>query len=261
MRRNIHRAARIGAALAVALSVEVRVAPAAFAKGDLRPTSIAVTITGPGLERPISASWQGSCFLLQRFACSRRVEFRRESQGFPGDLGSVSGAVWTLANDSNFLAQATGSAGGYRAPRGDLGPKYAMRWTVAVAGRAQVIEQALYPWGPGPLKSLPSVPWVYTPPGYGVLGAEVGSGWMPATSVFFQDLVRGGVPATEPAVASQRPIPASPAGDPPAAPIPAPAPGQATGAWAVALGATLLMGLLGVALALGRTGRRVQSAA
>src|SRR5262245_44845901 len=109
--KRMIRAARCAAAAVLVLMLVTIPVTAAFAKGDLQPTSIALYITGPGIDRPISASWTGSCFVLQQFACSKHTEYRRESQGFPSDLGTVSGPLWTLANDSNFLAQATGSAG------------------------------------------------------------------------------------------------------------------------------------------------------
>jgi hypothetical protein len=264
MRRNTIRAVRFASVLAMALAAAV-VLPvhAAFAKGDLQPTSIALAITGPGLDRPISASWRGSCFMLQQFACSKHVGYRRESQGFPGDLGTVSGSLWTLANDSNFLAQTGGSAGAYRAPAGDLGPTYVMRWTVTIAGDTEVIDQTLYPWGPAPLAGLPPVPWVYTPPGHSIFELAIGSGWMPATSALSRDLISKGLPATAPALPAHRPPPASAAAaaNPSAVALPTAAAEHSMDAWAVAVGVVLLTALLGAGVTFGRPGRRTQPAA
>jgi hypothetical protein len=233
---------------------------AAFAKGDLQPTSMAMTITGPGLDRPISATWRGSCFVLDAFACSNQLGFHRESQGFPSDLGRVSGPVWTLGNDSNFLAQANGAAGSYLAPKGDLGPKYEVRWVITIGSRTQTIEQALYPWGPPPLEGLPTVPWLLTVGGHTVFGQRIGSGWMPATSVYFQDLVAAGMPSVAPPGAAA-PVPARTAAEPGSVPAHSvPNPARATAVWPIVLGGLLLVALVAAGVAVGRPRRGLRTA-
>jgi hypothetical protein len=253
---RVARLTRWTAVLAAALAALVLSPTAAFAKGDMAPTSMSVVITGPGLDKPISASWKGSCFVIQQFACSNASGFHRERQGFPSDLGQVSGLLWTLGNDSNFLAEVSGTSGSYRAPSGSLGPKYEMRWTLSLPGRTETIVQSVYPWGPSPLVGLPKQPWVYTEAGETPFGEQVEAGWMPATPILLRHLVQHGLPAVAPqAIASARPVPA----DPPAAAAPVPAAGGSP-AWPLVAGAAMLLVLVAAGVLVGRPRRRIQPA-
>lgn len=246
------RATRWTLVLSLAMGAVMAFAPAAQAKGDMVPTSASVVITGPGLAAPITKAWRGSCFMLAQSACSKDRAFHRESQGFPPNLGQVTGLFWTLATRSNFLSQVGGTAGSYRAPgtAADLGPKYHATWTVTMDGATHSVEQDLYPYGPPVLAGLPRVPWSYTAKGQSMAGSDVSWGWTPMLATYFDQLVALGLPATAP--------PMQPAEPPAHAPAATPAPPLA--AWPFALGIVLLLGALVLAAATGRPRRHAQTA-
>jgi hypothetical protein len=241
-------------------------APAAQAKGDMVPTSGLVVITGPGLAAPIARSWRGSCFMFLQGTCSKDRGYHRESQGFPPNLGQVSGPFWSLATQSNFLSQVGGHVGSFNAPAGaaELGPKYLVTWTVTMANTTHTVVQDLYPYGPAVVAGLPRVPWSYTAKGQSLAGSDVSWGWMPTLSTYLDELVALGLPATAPPMP-----PIAPPAHPAQAPAqPAQAPGHApaarhappTAAWPVALGVGLLLAALIVAAKAGRPRTRVQAA-
>ncbi len=220
------------------------------------PTSARLVITGPGLSEPITEGWQGSCFALQRFACSNQPGFHPEMRGFPSDLGRVHGALWTLALDSNFLSLTGGVSGTPHAPAplASLGPKYHVTWVVTKGGATETIEQDLYPYGPPLAAGLPGVPWIHTGAGQTAFGEPLGPGWMPTPPYFLDDLAAYGMPTTPPGVQHA----SSPVQAPPA--HPQPVDGRSLPGWAIALGAGLLLALVVAGAAAGRPRRGLRTA-
>lgn len=77
-------------------------------------------------------------------------------------------------------------------PKGDLGPKYTVVYTVPDGeGAPTKITQDLYPYA----KPLPVT---YMPPGQAIFDGKTSGGWYPATSQLKETLVAAGLPATRP---------------------------------------------------------------
>jgi hypothetical protein len=251
------RTARMAMLVALAVAVAIVPATAALAKGDMRRASGQLSIVGPGMSKPIDKGWKGSCFAFAQSACSSKAGFHSEMAGFPRDIGQVKGAFWTLGVDSNFLVQVGGHHMMTFPPKGQsLGPKYEMTWILTLGSETATIHQDLYPYGPGLLKGLPGVPWIYTPEHQMVFGNMVLQGWMPTLPNFLQDLVAQGIPATAPPAPAPPPAPAAPAPPAPVAPV---ASTPSFPVWPVALGIALLAGLVALGAAVGRP-RRMQPA-
>lgn len=92
-----------------------------------------------------------------------------------------------------------------RRPKGDLGPKYTVVYTVPEGdGAPAKITQDLYPYA----KPLPVT---YMPPGQPIFDGATSGGWYPATSQLTETLVAAGLPATRPratrTAASRAPAP------------------------------------------------------
>ena len=80
-------------------------------------------------------------------------------------------------------------------PRGDLGPRYAVRYRVPTGGRPATITQTLYPYAAGGAL-------VYTRPGQPLYGRTTPGGWFRVLPTVKPLLVRRGLPATAPAPAA-----------------------------------------------------------
>ena len=77
-------------------------------------------------------------------------------------------------------------------PKGDLGPKYTVTYTVPDGvGAPTTISQDVYPYA----KPLPVT---YMPPGQPIFDGKTTGGWYPATSQLTETLVAAGLPATRP---------------------------------------------------------------
>jgi len=244
----------------------VAVAPSAFAKGPLAPTTLSVTITGPGLSRPITSTWKGSCFGLDPGMCSNESFTKIDTAAASGKLGDASGDVWTIASATGLTTMANGNNANAFAPAqgAKLGPKYSVVFTMSMTAvhtsvgsqpaASGTITMDLYPWAPKPFGLKGTEPWTYTHPGQSLFGGQVGSssgawpetghGWWPSDELFFGYLVANGLPATNPS-------PAPPANQPPANVPPAHAPPASVG-WPFWLGIGLLVALVGAGAAAGR---------
>lgn len=124
--------------IVVAMSAE-----AAAAKG-----AQVVTITGPGLERPI------------------RLDNLHDQPGVaaPNDLGNATGALLFAAGEANTAIVA-------QRPAGPLGPRYRVTYRVLVgANRTKPLRQDVYPFAQAGFV-------VHTPPGQRVFAKEARSGW------------------------------------------------------------------------------------
>ncbi len=78
-------------------------------------------------------------------------------------------------------------------PKGDLGPKYTVTYTVPDGdGAPTTITQDVYPYA----KPLPVT---YMAPGQPIFGEQTAGGWYPATSGLKDTLVAAGLPAKPPA--------------------------------------------------------------
>jgi hypothetical protein len=146
--------------------VALAVAPAALAKG---PTS--TTITGPGLREPL------------RFAASSQS---RQTARY-----------WHLVDGLGFFPSAFGQhPSSPSRPRGELGPKYAIRYGVPMGGsKTYVIVQDLYPYAAGG-------PVTYMPPGQKIFDRNTAGGWYRTGSDVKAALVQRGLPASRPAADS-----------------------------------------------------------
>jgi hypothetical protein len=83
-------------------------------------------------------------------------------------------------------------------PKGDLGPKYTVTYTVPDGeGAPSTITQDLYPYA----KPLPVT---YMAPGQPIFGEQTAGGWYPATSSLKDVLVAAGLPARP--IVSPRPM-------------------------------------------------------
>jgi hypothetical protein len=81
-------------------------------------------------------------------------------------------------------------------PKGDLGPKYTVTYTVPDGrGEPASITQDLYPYA-RPL------PVTYMPPGQPIFDGTTSGGWYPATSQLKETLVAAGLPAARPVASS-----------------------------------------------------------
>jgi hypothetical protein len=235
-------------------------APAALAKGPLAQTTGRVVITGPGLGKPIVASWEGSCFAPQDYACATGTI--RQIDRAHGKLGQVDGDFWTVLSDTGFESM---TSGGYRpsafapAKGATLGPRYHVTFVFSMAamknstggvefaygvqaGTTQMVEQDLYPWAPSPYTIHGTGPVTYMPSGQTLFGSDIRAGWWPADPSFFQFLTDRGMPATPPPPAAN-PVPANPPPlhQPPALP-----------GWPMWLGMVLLAAMVTAAAAVGR---------
>jgi hypothetical protein len=83
-------------------------------------------------------------------------------------------------------------------PKGDLGPKYTVTYTVPDGeGAPSTITQDVYPYA----KPLPVT---YMAPGQPIFGEQTAGGWYPATSSLKDVLVAAGLPAKP--IASPQPV-------------------------------------------------------
>jgi hypothetical protein len=134
----------------------------ALGKGPTR-----ASLDGPGLAGPIT---------FQGYGTDRR-------------------SVGTLAEQAGFFPAAFGQQPGpmlVRRPRGDLGPKYTITYTVpGPSGRADKVRQDVYPYAA--LR-----PVTYMMPGQKYMGRRTQGGWFRAGSRLKKTLVRAGLPAHAP---------------------------------------------------------------
>jgi len=138
-------------------------APTASAKG---PTH--AEISGPGLGHPIVFD------------------------GF-GEPGAGSG-FGTLVDGLGFFPAAFGQQPSPMLParpRGELGPRYVVRYRVPTGSRPATITQALYPYAAGGLL-------VYTRPGQALFGMGTQGGWFRGTAAVKALLVSRGLSGSAP---------------------------------------------------------------
>lgn len=158
-----------GVLLTAVLSVFLVAAGTAAAKG---PT--AARITGPGLAGPLVMSGVGES----------------------GDGSPL--AVLTM--DGGFFPATFGESPDPMLPRrppGDLGPRYAVVYTVPGPTDEAFIRQALFPFAEGG-------PVLYTPPGQPFFGTErTRGGWFRASEELRAALVRAGLRETAVATAGE----------------------------------------------------------
>lgn len=159
--------------IAVVSFVVLTSAEPALAKGPDQ-----VTITGPGLARPIVLPG-------------------------PGEEGNYYRLGELVDGSGLFLAMfgKDGSSGGRLmsdAPNGSLGPKYELSYRVPDgATTSRLIRQDLYPQAAGG-------PVTYTAPGQVVFGTATSGGWYRAPSTFGRLLTAIGVPDGNTATAAPR---------------------------------------------------------
>ena len=138
---------------------------AALAKG-----AESATLNGPGLEK--------TGILIK-------------GNGEPGS-GTPLGQ---LADEAGFFAAVFGQSPDpllKTQPKGDLGPKYTMRWVLPGPTGKSTIMQTIYPYAkPGPL--------TYVKPGQTFFdGQKTLGGWFQSPAVLKETLVSTGLPATAP---------------------------------------------------------------
>lgn len=142
-------------------------APSASAKGPSH-----AEISGPGLRNPIVLKGYGE----------------------PG----ADSAFGRLVDGLGFFPAAFGQQPSpmlSARPRGDLGPRYPVRYRVPTGGRPATITQTLYPYAAGGAV-------VYTRPGQPLYGRTTPGGWFRVLPTVKPLLVRRGLPATAPAPAA-----------------------------------------------------------
>jgi hypothetical protein len=147
----------------IVLLAVLAAAPAASAKG---PTH--AEISGPGLAHPIVFN------------------------GF-GEPGSGS-SFGTLVDGLGFFPAVFGQQPSPMLParpRGELGPRYAVRYRVPTGSRPATITQTLYPYAVGGVA-------VYTRPGQPLFGMKIPGGWFRGTAAATTLLVKRGLPASAP---------------------------------------------------------------
>jgi hypothetical protein len=157
--------ARFGLALSAALVAVVLLAPIASAKGASR-----AVITGPGLAEPIVL---------------------REEGATGGDLAA-------LADESGFYIGAWGALPHRRIhePAGDLGPRYAVTYTMLGRDGDEIV-QYVFPYAePRPITYMPP----HQPLWSG--GRETVGAWVAAHADLRRTLVGLGLPATAPSTSA-----------------------------------------------------------
>lgn len=151
----------------IVLLAVLAAAPSASAKGPSH-----AEISGPGLRNPIVFKGYGE----------------------PG----ADSAFGRLVDGLGFFPAAFGQQPSpmlSARPRGDLGPRYAVRYRVPTGGRPATITQTLYPYAAGGAL-------VYTRPGQPLYGRTTPGGWFRVLPTVKPLLVRRGLPATAPAPAA-----------------------------------------------------------
>ena len=133
----------------------------------------------------------------------------------PGTGGgfTISGGEGDGSPLSNLSTEAGFFAGAYaqepspmlaKRPKGDLGPKYTVTYTVPDGqGEASKITQDVYPYA----KPLPVT---YMAPGQPIFDGTTNGGWYPATSQLKETLVAAGLPANRPVATHGRSVPTAP---------------------------------------------------
>jgi len=161
---------RIAGAIAAVTAAALVVGATAYAKGPSR-----ATVTGPGLARAIVLGGSGED------GYSPLGRLTMESGFFPGAFGE---------NPNPMLT---------RRPRETLGPRYTVTYVLPGGSRpGDRIRQYIYPYAPrGPV--------TYTPAGQRFWGtAQTFGGWYRASAALMRTLVKAGLPAAAPAVATDR---------------------------------------------------------
>jgi hypothetical protein len=208
----------------------------AFAKGEVIPVHVRVSVTGPELAAPVVLRWAGNCPFP-------------EFCGSSGNGKSLDG--FSFLNSAGVLGSAIKGPGPALAT---LGPKYEVTYRVVSRGVVMTAHQDLYPFGPGTSQYDPQRPWLYAQPGQRLFTGMLPGGWTMAPTSLVSILRDHGfdVPATPAAGFPTGPTTA-------AQPAPAPAP-QPDGpaAWALVLGALALAGMVvaGAIIGRGRSSKR-----
>jgi len=203
----------------LALALVLVAAPAAMAKG-----ATALSITGPGLDKPISLRGLGE----------------------PG----TDTVLAEISDDAGLFAVMFGDDGGRLSterPAGELGPRYTITYSVPGDDGTYRIVQDLYPWAA-------AGPFTYAKPGQRLWGGQgfVG-GWFRTPLALLPVLKSVGFPA-RPSTAP-KPVPAAPIAASPAAATVAPDKQSSWPVAATAAGITTVA-LVGGALAVRTTRRR-----
>jgi hypothetical protein len=150
--------------LATLIVALLAIVPAAQAKG---PTS--VSITGPGLAKPLEFSARGQPQQLSNY-----WRLTQELGFFPAAFGQI---------PSPLLSGR---------PTGDLGPQYTIRYGVPTRNdKRVVIRQELYPYAKGG-------PVTHMAPGQKIFGREATGGWYRTIGWIKATLLAQGLPALPP---------------------------------------------------------------
>jgi hypothetical protein len=161
-------------------------------------------------------------------------------RGYGDDSGSSLGQ---LTEGAGFFQAAFGQTPSPMLPgrpKGSLGPKYTIVYTVPAGnGHSDVIRQDLYPYAKdGPV--------TYMPPGQTIFDARTPGGWFASPTGLKTQLVAAGLPTRPPAVST----------------VAAPPPSDESAldeAWPYAIGSAILVSLLAAAIVIAR--RRPRPAA
>ena len=152
----------------VLLSAAVALASALVAASALAKGASEATITGPRLGNGITLAGEG------QVGGAQLMQLAEDAGFFP--------AVFLRSPDPMLSAR----------PKGDLGPRYTITYTMPGPSGVDELRQDLYPYArPSPVS--------YMEPGQRFFGTEetVG-GWYVATSALKDDLVAAGLPKTSP---------------------------------------------------------------
>jgi hypothetical protein len=113
---------------------------------------------------------------------------------FKGNGEAMGSHLYDLTNGAGFFPAAFGQSPDPMLParpKGALGPKYSIVWTVPTGGGSDEIRQDIYPYA----KPYPAT---YMPAGQKIFDQETRGGWYPASLDTKASLIRAGLPARAP---------------------------------------------------------------
>lgn len=208
------RAAAVVMFVAVAVA---GVAGPALAKGENQGFRASATISGPGLDRPITVSGTFHGFLFSEQWRPSRIGTLLERSGLAG-FTEQGGGYYTISPETS-----------------SLGPRYEVSYTLQLPATSHPIVEDLYPYATGG-------PMLFAPSGQRIDRAKVPSAWYVAPRALLATLVGLGLRATAPVAPTPMPSVAPPSAVPSNAPdVQAPprepvrAPSTSGWPWAIAL--------------------------